>query len=81
MSAVIRKFVGENRLVSDQYSAGNAGGSVRIREGMRKSCGHESALEVSEVLASGSTGHLSFPHEPGYGFCSTLDLQFIKDIG
>jgi hypothetical protein len=33
-----------------------------------------------ETLTSRTTGYLGFLHEPGNGFCPTLDLKLVKDI-
>ena len=38
-------------------------------------------FEVLEVLTSRTTEYLGFLHEPGNGFCPTLDLKLVKNIG
>ena len=38
------------------------------------------ARGLLETLTSRATGYLGFLHEPGNGFCSTLDLKLVKDI-
>lgn len=47
---------------------------------MRKNRGREQSAGALEVLTSRTTRYLGFLHEPGNGFCPTLDLKLVKDI-